>query len=113
MAPSQIRHELAGIGETGDITEFRDQCGRHHQTHPAQRLQRMHHRCQRPVRQRCFDMRLQAIAPCRRGLDGSDTILQHDVVHGLFEPQSGQPATVHLRPGRSVVVMAMTQQETG
>jgi hypothetical protein len=73
----------------------------------------MHHRCKRPIRQRRFNVRLQAIAAGRRRLDGSDTILQHDVVHRLFEPQPGQPATVHLRPGRPVVVMAMTQQEAG
>jgi hypothetical protein len=58
-------------------------------------------------------MCMQAIAPCCRGLDGSDAIFQHDVVHGLFESQSRQPAPVHQRPGRSVVVMAMAQQETG
>ena len=72
-----------------------------------------HHRRQRPVRQRRFDMRFQTIAPCRRRLDGSDAIFQHDVMRRLLEPQSGQPATVHQRPGRPVVVMAMTQQETG
>jgi hypothetical protein len=56
---------------------------------------------------------LQAIAPRRRRLDGRDAVFQHDVMHRLLEPQSGQPATVHQRPGRPMVVMAMAQQEAG
>jgi hypothetical protein len=35
------------------------------------------------------------------------------MMHRVFEPQAGQPAPVHQRPGRPVVVMAMTQQEAG
>jgi hypothetical protein len=31
----------------------------------------------------------------------------------LLESQSGHPPTVHQRPGRSVIVMAVAQQETG
>ena len=34
-------------------------------------------------------------------------------MHRVLEPQAGQPSPVHQRPGRSVVVMTMAQQEAG
>ena len=57
----------------------------------------------------CF----QPVAPCRRRLDGRDAIFQHNMMHRLLELQTGQPAPVHQRPGRPVVVMAVAQQEAG
>ena len=56
-------------------------------------------------------MGFQTIAPRRRRLDGRDAIFQHDVMRRLLESQSGHPPTVHQRPRRSMVVMAMAQQE--
>ena len=44
-------------------------------------------------------------------LDGSDAILQHDVMYRLLEAQPGQPTPVHQRPRRAAVVMAVTQQK--
>ncbi len=102
-----------GLAKRRDVTKFGDQCRRCHQSYAAQRLQRSHHRCQRPVRQRRFDVCFQTVAPCRRRLDRCDAVFQHDMMHGLFELQPGQPAPVHQRPGRAVVVMAVAQQEAG
>jgi hypothetical protein len=56
-------------------------------------------------------MGFQTIAPGRRRLDGRDAIFQHDVMRRLLESQAGYPPTVHQRPRRSMVVMAMAQQE--
>jgi hypothetical protein len=44
-------------------------------------------------------------------VDSGDQVLQHDVVDGLLEAQSGQPAPMHQRPGGAAVVPAMAQQE--
>jgi hypothetical protein len=41
---AEIRHELAGIVEAGDVAEFGDYRRRREQSHPAQRLQGAHHR---------------------------------------------------------------------
>ena len=49
---TEIRHELAGISEAGDVTEFGDHRRRRDQSHPAQCLQGAHHRGKRPIRQR-------------------------------------------------------------
>ena len=81
--------------------------------HAAQSLQGFNHRCERPLRQRGFDMGLQPVAPCRRRLDSRDTIFQHDMMHRLVELQACQPAPVQQRPGRAVVVPAVAQQEAG
>ena len=32
-------------------------------------------------------------------------------MHGLIKAQAGEPASVHQRPGRAIVVMAVAQQE--
>ena len=66
---TEIRHQLAGIGEAGDVAEFRDYRRRRDESHPAQRLQGTHHRGQRPIRQRRLDMSFQTISPRRRRLD--------------------------------------------
>jgi hypothetical protein len=71
---TEIGHELARIGEAGDVAEFSNQGGRGHHTHAAQCLQRLHHCCERPLRQRCFDVCLQAVASCRRRLDGRNAV---------------------------------------
>ena len=63
-----------------------------------------------PARPRCG---LQDGPAGRRRLDGRDAIFQHDVMRRVFELQSGQPAPVHQRPGRPVIMMAMAQQEAG
>ena len=110
---AEIRHELAGIGEAGDVAEFCDQRRRGDKSHPAQRLERPHHGSQRPIRQRRLDMGFQTVAPGGRRVDGRDAIFQHDVVRRPLKSQAGHPPTVHQRPRRSMVVMAMAQQETG
>src|SRR6516164_6715267 len=69
------------------------------------------HRCERPLRQHGFDMCLQSVAPCHRCLDGRDTIFQHNMMYRLVELEACQPTPVQLRPGRSVVVPAVAQQE--
>jgi hypothetical protein len=53
----------------------------------------------------------QTIAPGGRRLDGRDAIFQHDVVRRVFKSQAGHPPTMHKRPRRSMVVMAMAQQK--
>jgi len=58
-------------------------------------------------------MRLQSVAPCHRCLDGRDTIFQHNVMYRLVELEACQPAPVQLRPGRSVVMATVAQQEAG
>ena len=68
-----------------DIAELRHQRRRGHQRQATQRLQRLHDRRQRPVRQRGFDVGFEAVPPCRRRLDGRDTIFQHDVMRGVLE----------------------------
>jgi hypothetical protein len=110
---AKICHELAWIGEARDVPEFGNQrrCG--HQRHAAQRLQCVDQGGERPVRQCRCNVGFQTVAPCRRRLDRRDAVLQHNVMDRVFEPQSGQPAPVHQRPGRPVVMMAMTQQEAG
>ena len=97
---TQIGHELPRIGETGDVAEFRHQRRRGHQREATQRLQRLHHWRQRPIRQRGFDVGFKMIPPSRRRLDGRDAIFQHDVMRCVFERQSGEPAPVHQGPGR-------------
>ena len=52
-------------------------------------------------------------APCRRRLDSYNAVFEHDVMHRVLEPQAGEQSPVHQRPGRSVVVMTMAQQEAG
>ena len=99
---TQIGHELPRIGETGDVAEFRHQRRRGHQREATQRLQRLHHWRQRPIRQRGFDVGFKMIPPSRRRLDGRDAIFQHDVMRCVFERQSGEPAPVHrVQAGRS------------
>ena len=93
------------------VIEFRDQCRRIHQRHPAQRLQGLHHRRQRPVRQHPPDGPSQAIPPLGGGLDGGDEILEHDVVHRLIKLQSGEPSAVHQRPGWALIVPPVAQQK--
>src|SRR4029079_13165052 len=56
---------------------------------------------------------LQAVAPGLRRLDRGYVVLKDEMVGWLFEPQSGQPAPVHLRPGWPVVVLPVPQQEAG
>ena len=56
-------------------------------------------------------MCLQSVAPGYRCLDGRDTIFQHNMINRLVELEACQPAPVQLRPGRSVVVAAVAQQE--
>ena len=89
---AKIRHELAWIGEARDVTEFGNQrcCG--HQRHAAQRLQRVHHHGERPVRQRRCDVGFQTVAPCRRRLDSRNAVFKHDVMHRVLEPQAGEPS---------------------
>ena len=72
---------------------------------------RAHHRGERPIRQRRLDMGLQTVASRRRRLDRGDAVFQHDVMRRLLEFQAGHPATVHQRPRRSMVGMAMAQQK--
>src|SRR3954470_20653193 len=52
-------------------------------------------------------------APGHRRLDRGYVVLKDEVVGWLFEPQPGQPAPVHLRPGWPVVVVPVPQQEAG
>jgi hypothetical protein len=56
-------------------------------------------------------MGFQTIAPSRCRLDRRDAVLQHDVVRRLLKSQAGHPPTVHQRPRRAMVVMAMAQQK--
>jgi hypothetical protein len=55
---------------------------------------------------------VQSVAPCHRCLDGRDTIFQHNMMYRLVELEACQPAPVQLRPGRSVIVPTVAQQET-
>jgi hypothetical protein len=59
----------------------------------------------------CASRRLRRVVGGGGRPGGGDAILQHDVMHGLLEAQPGEPAPVHQRPGRAVVVMAVAQQE--
>src|SRR4029077_11755378 len=77
---AEIRHELPGIGEARDVAELSHQSGCGYESHAAQGLQGFNHRCERPLRQHCFDMCLQSVAPCHRCLDGRDTVLQHNMM---------------------------------
>jgi hypothetical protein len=96
---------------TRQVTEFSDQgCGVH-QRHAAHRLQGQHDRRQRPSRQQDFDLGGQPITTCRRRFDRLDGVLEHHVMRRLCEAQACQPAAVHQRPGRTMVVMAVTQQK--
>jgi hypothetical protein len=110
---TEIRHELAGIGEAADVAEFGDQCRRRDKSHSAQRLQGAHHWGERPIRQRRLDMGLQTIASRRRRLDGCNAIFQDDMMRRLLESQSGHPPAMHQRPCWSMIAMTMTQQEAG
>jgi hypothetical protein len=58
-------------------------------------------------------MGFQTVAPGGRRLDGRDAIFQHDVMRRLLKSQACHPPTVHQRPRRSMVVMAMAQQKGG
>jgi hypothetical protein len=49
----------------------------------------------------------------RRRLNDRDAVFEDNMVHRLFEPQPGQPAPVHRRPGWPMVVVAVTQKEAG
>jgi hypothetical protein len=106
-----IRHELARIGEAGNVAEFGDHRRRGDQRHPAQRLQCAHHRGQRPIRQRRLDMSFHTVASRRRRLDRGNAVFHHDVIRGLLESQSGHPATGHQCPRRPIVMTAMTQEK--
>ena len=98
---TQIGHELPRIGETGDVAEFRHQRRRGHQREATQRLQRLHHWRQRPVRKRGFDVGFKMIPPSRRRLDGRDAIFQHDVMRCVFERQSAsQRRCIRVQAGR-------------
>ena len=74
-------------------------------------LDRLYHGCERPIRQPLLDLDGQPIASIRRGVDGSDVVLENDMVRILGEPQTGEPAAMHLRPGRTMVVVAVAEQE--
>ena len=45
------------------------------------------------------------------GFDCCNAVFQHDVVGQLLEPQPGQPAPMHQRPGRAIVMAAVAQQK--
>jgi hypothetical protein len=57
-------------------------------------------------------MGFQTVTPRRRRLDRRNAVFQHDVMRRLLESQSRHPSTVHQRPRRPIVVMAMAQQES-
>ena len=78
---AKICHELAWLGEAGDVAQFSNQCCRRHHGHAAQCLERLHDWCERPSRQRRLDMRLQTIASGGRRIHGFEAILEHDVMY--------------------------------
>jgi hypothetical protein len=59
------------------------------------------------------DVGFQTVTPRCRRLDGCDGIFHDDMMCRLFKSQAGHPPTVHQRPRRSMVAMAMAQQEGG
>jgi hypothetical protein len=80
-----------GFGKAGEVAQFGNQRRGIDQGHAAHRLQRRHHRGQRPVRQRRLDLRRQPIAPSLGGFDRRDVVLKHDMMYRLLEPEPRQP----------------------
>ena len=75
-------HELAGIGEPGEVADLCDHGCRDDQTDPAHRLHGLDHRRHRPAGQELLDLALQALQPHLGVLDRMDGVLQHDLLAG-------------------------------
>jgi len=84
---------------------------RAHKCQSAERLQCVNNRRQRPVRKHDFDLCGQPIAAVGCGFDCCNAVFQHDVVGRLLEPQPGQPAPMHQRPGGTIIMAAMAQKK--
>jgi hypothetical protein len=80
---AQVGHELAGVGEAGEVADIGDHGRRRdNQADPAHRLHALDHRRHRPGRQELLDLALQTREPCFRVLDRVDVVLEHDLLGG-------------------------------
>lgn len=88
---TEIGHQLARIGDRREVAQCGNQRGGIDQSHAAHRLQRRHHRGQRPVRQHRRDLRRQPVASRFGGFHRLEIVLEYEVMHCLLELATRQP----------------------
>jgi hypothetical protein len=95
---AQVGHQLARIGEPGEIADLRGDRHCDDQADPTHRLHGLDHRRDRPGRQQFLNLALQALEPCLGILHCWDLALQDDVLGGVV---GAQPVLMGLGPART------------
>jgi hypothetical protein len=79
---------------------------------PPYGLHSLDHGPHRPIGKQILDLRGQALDPCLGILDGVDVILQHNLLGGMIEPDTGEPSPVGAVPALLARIdAAMAQQK--
>jgi hypothetical protein len=86
---AEIGHELARVGEAGEVAEFRDQHNGIDQCDPPHHLQAVDNGAQSPFGEESEDLLLDSLQTLFRPHDGIDIVLKCDLLSGMFEGQSG------------------------
>lgn len=68
-------------------------------------------RQERSICQSLLNLVRQPVTALLGRVDGGNIVLQDNMMHVLFEPQTGKPASMHLGPRGAVIMVPMPEQE--